>query len=188
MNLLWIALVLLTSFSPFSSADEDLTQAFLTLAKRPQPNYVKNFQTLCALSTAAKKNLNFDGDPNLANALKQLNQKGTLLGLRAILFAYQHCTDGAGAEQVRGFLGNEVLLAHPARLLQVISEQKDSQLVGEKLVKSEYFTVECKTDQAKCLAGRKAMWQSKREALEKTKMAASLDILRNSMIQAIPQN
>jgi len=160
MNPIFLALFF-TFTSPalaLSSSETDLR----ALWARPSAKLLEAFKKSCS----KPNNIDFDGRGG--DLFASLQKKAHVLQIRALVYAEKNCSDGSGREAVLGALGNEILLQHPAKLIQALHEEKRTDL--GKIVEQEnndWFAVECEDDT--CRNNRKAYFAKKRKALESVK-------------------
>jgi len=180
-----IAIVLGLSLASSVRASS-LKEIFLAFVKHSGPAEFATLKKACKPSAS----MPIDGDADIEKALATLNLSKSVLSIRAILLIYQHCSDGAGAEDVRGFLGNEVLISQPSYLLQALSQEGADEKLAALIVRTEnteYFAVACEPTDKKCSEGRRKMWADKRRALENARVSSHLKSLKESMIRALPE-
>jgi hypothetical protein len=157
----------------------DVKKYLLKIHQTSQDHYLKSFKQICE----KKDSLDFDGDMELVELTKKIIQKPKLLTIRALVYAGIYCTDGVSAESLQSFLGNDLLLKHPAYLIEAISEEK----LGERYAPlaedegREWFAVLCSDE--KCKADRKKYFAQKRAALKKAKIKKQLEPTRDILLK-----
>ena len=160
------------------AADVDLAGAF-----RRAVQSSKGLEAFRAVCRSPGGGLNFDGDDRLAKAVLDA---GTAVAARAALYAESHCTDGASRLGVRGTLGNEFLLAHPAALAEALAAEKTPSAFYASLVESEpaeFFAIDCKVSH--CEKERRAAFAKKRTALEGANVSGAAKASRDRLLQAL---
>lgn len=173
----WVFALLFVARSAYPGPTE-LSAAFQDAVKSPRG--LDAFRRACA---APGGGLNFDGDDRPSKALLEA---GTATAARAALYAESHCTDGASRLAVRGFLGNEFLLAHPAALAEAVAAEKPSAETLRLLVESEpteFFAVDCKASH--CEKERRAAFGKKRKALRGAKVSGAAKAARDRLLKAL---
>lgn len=172
-----LAILFLLGFSgpAFASAQADINQ----LWKSPSEKRLSSFKKSCQKNDQ----LDFDGG-TVGDLLPLLQKKASVWQVRALIYAEANCTDGASRERLLSALGNEILLQHPAKLVEALHEEKRADL--SKVVEQEnkdWFAVECES--TKCKEERKAYFAKKRKALSGAKVKKALEPMKKDLLGAL---
>ncbi|MGZ3695274.1 MAG: hypothetical protein ACXWQO_14210 [Bdellovibrionota bacterium] len=171
MKMLFVFLFL---FAVTAHANSD--QAFRAFWKRPSAKSLKTFKKSCDTNDQ----LDFDGG-TVGQLARQAEKKASVLKVRALLFAEEHCTDGGSQESLRTLLGNEILLKHAALLIEAVAAEKTKDLAGLLTAENrDWYGSECENNQ--CRDERKAYFAKKTAAIQAAKIKKSLEPARQALL------
>jgi hypothetical protein len=116
LHYLKIGIGLCLVFSPISGLAHNSDQDSIAFFKKPTLKLLPKIQESCRKGQLSSDLL----DQEFKNLLKNPNEAH----LRAWITIYEHCSDGALAEDIRGILGVDILLKHPRSLIHALSLEK----------------------------------------------------------------
>ena len=156
-------------------------QSFLKLAKEPSDKHLNEFKEKCSISNP----VDFVYDSEVHQVVENLFKEGKLQLIRALMHAEPYCTDIENRKTILSWLGNEILIAHPAMLLKALQyEDKKHELYDIVEVENkEWRETKCSGDP--CAANRKAYFASKRKALTEANIEKPLEPYRRMLLKAL---
>lgn len=166
---------------PVFKNTDNSTAAFVDLVNQPSLEKLIAFKKSCNYSSQ----INFDGDPKIAEASKKFVTSANLFVIRGMFHAQSNCTDGHSTEVLQSWLGNEILINSPKDFIQAFSDENQNEK-SYKLVEaasSEWFAIECQDP--KCDVSRKEYFAKKRTALKTAKIPKSLEPIREGLLKAL---
>ena len=170
---------LLVSISHSAFAEEPkVSKLFIELVKKPSNKKLVQFKKACVRGS----DVNFEGDLDVAGSVEKVVMSGSLIAIRAMVYAESHCSDGASRQSVKIDLGNPILLKHPAKLIKALALETDGRGMTHlvEVESKDWFAVECKDE--KCKVERKAYFAEKRKALERAKVSSAHEPIRKALL------
>lgn len=167
-------LLLLIISTPLFANHEPLKK----LASDPSEKAFTAFKSACTKA----KSIDFDGNSDDEEFLNKALTTGNPILIRALVYSMGKCTDGASSERLVSFLGNEILLKHPEKLIKALDDEKRTDLyyLPEK-ENSDWFAVSCEDDE--CRTDRKKYFAQKRTALKAAQIDKSLGPIRDLLLK-----
>jgi hypothetical protein len=153
---------------------------FMAFVKNPDEKTLETFKAYCD-----KNSVDYDGNGDGSTIIQGSLKEGNINLIRAMIYSIptkksRRCSDGASSEAVRAALGNDILLEHPAALIQALSMEGRDDL--HDLVKNGGLKfVDC-TDK-KCKAKKKSFYARKRSVLLNTKLREKYKPIRTAMLK-----
>ncbi len=154
---------------------------FSELVSRPTAEKLKNFKARCEGDS-----IDFDGSLEANKMLTEIQGHGDLLSARAAVYAALHCTDGASAERLHSWLGNELLVRHPRSLVRALDAEGAADRLASvvELESSDWDAVDCRGN-ARCERDRKELFGRKRKALQFSKATPAEEAVRQKLLAAL---
>lgn len=176
----------LTFVSAFAGAGPSLLPLLTDLVKKPTAEKLAAFKLACTRGAQTTTSIDFDGSPEANRLLTEIQGHGDFLSVRAAVHAAGHCSDGASAERIQSWLGNELLLRHPRTLVRALDAEGAVERFANvvELEDNTWFAVDCQGE-ARCLRDRKAAFAKKRKALEFAKPTKSEAAARQKLLEKL---
>jgi len=153
------------------------------LIKQPSQENLQKFKNACR----NKQWLHFESDESDSALLHTVVKTGNGFLIRAVVYAENHCTDGADRESVLMALGSDILVEHSSALIDALFAEnrwKDFADLGEQ-ENEEWLDVECEEQNLDCQKRRKAYFASKRQALENAKIPQDQEVVRSALLNGL---
>lgn len=152
---------------------------FLKLMSQPDATTLADFKRTCSKTSP----LDFLGDTQLHSAATNLLSNGNTFGIRAIIHADAHCADVANRKRILSWLGNEILINHPASLIEAMSfEDQKHELYDIAEIENDFWR-ETKCFGDPCESNRREYFASKRKALEGAKVSSKNEPYRRQLLK-----
>lgn len=153
--------------------------SFLELMKNPSTDNLADFKKKCSIASP----VDFVGDTDLYTAIQNLFQHGNVFGIRALIHADAYCADIINRKNILSWLGNELLIKHPASLIDAMSyeDQKHELYDIAELENKEWRETQCMGDP--CETNRKEYFASKRKALESATIPKKHEPYRRQLLK-----
>lgn len=174
-----------------TSSGPSALNLFIELVKKPTAEKLTKFKSRCVgAGTAAAPieggSIDFDGNRDANKMLTEIQGHGDLLPARAAVHAALHCTDGASAERLHSWLGNELLVRHPRTLVRALEAENAADRLASvvELENSDWDAVDCGGN-ARCERDRKELFGRKRKALQFPKATPAEEVVRQKLLSAL---
>lgn len=158
-------------------------KALLNVIQNGSDESLNQFKQTCNYSSP----IDFLEDAEIHDAVKAAVANASLQLVRALIYADSNCVDVASGEQAQRWLGNEILLQKPVRLIHAMSyeEAESKKYKMSNMEKDEWAGTECQ-DQV-CANERKEYFTKKRVALEgaKGKVPESMESIRTGLLRSL---
>lgn len=169
---------------PVKETTNNTKKTFLNLVKAGNNTALDEFKASCNYSSP----IDFAADVEIQEATKAALASASLELVRGLIFATANCADVASGEQAKRWLGNDVLVQRPVRLIHALSyEEAETKIYGmSNLHKDEWAGTECQD--SVCANERKEYFAKKHDALTKAKVPESMESIRNGLLRALTRS
>ncbi len=153
--------------------------AFLNLVAHPTLDSLENFKNACTDTSP----LDFLDDKDLHQTAMDSSKVGNVFVIRALIHADAHCADIANRKRLLSWLGNEILIQHPAQFIEALSfEDQKHELYDIAEMENDYWKEnKCLGDP--CATSRREYFASKRNALVNAKIQPKNEPYRRQLLK-----
>ena len=166
---------------PVKETTNNAKKTFLNLVRAGNNATLDEFKQSCNYSSP----IDLAGDAEIQEATKVALDSASLELVRGLIYAAANCADVSSSEQAQRWLGNEVLIQRPVRLIHALSyENADAKMyIMSNTLKDEWAGTECQD--SVCATQRKEYFAKKRDALSKAKVPDSMESIRTGLDRAL---
>lgn len=163
------------------SVSDAATRSFINLGHESNDHQLTDFKKKCTVASP----VDFKRDPEVHGTVQKALDHGNVGIIRAMIYAEAHCADITSRKIILTWLGNEILINHPANLIQAAEaeDQKHELYDIAEVSNQEWKDKQCLDDP--CKMERKAYFSTKRKALSEAKIEKRLEPYRRMLLKGL---